>query len=157
WLDTPLITFEDLSTCASPFANFAPLRLRERSGCARRVSHKGAKAQRNSRIAHSRNLLPHAAGRLRFGFASQLPDQFDLLGAVRRAVLLEDFVKPDGRLPVDVRPLPRIPWQKGLRLARDEAPVDGRDLIFFGDGQRPLKGTLIAARHVFGAKDRAVE
>src|SRR5262249_47419475 len=157
WLDTPLITFEDLSTCASPFANIAPLRLRERSGCTRRVSRKGAKAQRNNRVAHSRNLLPRGAGGLRVGLAGQLPDQIDLFGAVRRAVLLEDFVKPDGRFPVDIRPLPRIPRQKGLRLACDEAPVDGRDFIFFGDGQRPLKGALIAARHVFGAKDRAVE
>src|SRR5690349_5545163 len=82
WLDTPLITFEDLSTCASPFGNFAPLRLRERSGYRRRVSREGAKAQRNSTVAHSRNLLPRGAGRLLFGFAGQLFDQFDLFGAV---------------------------------------------------------------------------
>lgn len=43
-----------------------------------------------------------------------------------------------------------------LRFSLNQAPVDRRDLVAFGNGQAALERAAVAARHVFGAENRAV-
>src|SRR5579859_6365170 len=71
--------------------------------------------------------------------SGELPDQVLLRLAVRRAVAVQNFVKPDLRLLQNVRPLPRIPRQVGLRFARDESPIDGPDLLLLGNRQNRVE------------------
>ena len=84
-------------------------------------------------------------------------DEADFVLAVGRAVGMEDVVMPDGGLAADIGFFPGIPGKPGLRLAGDEAPVDGCDFVFLGDGQDRLKRAAAASGHVFGAEDRAME
>src|SRR6185437_5745309 len=77
--------------------------------------------------------------------------------AVGCAVGMEDVMEPDGGLDEHVGALPGVPGKIGLRLAVDEAPVDGGDVIAPGDGEHGVEGGTGAASHVFGAEDGAVE
>src|SRR5689334_2134114 len=94
----------------------------------------------------------------RFGFSlfGDFANERHLGGGVGLPIEPEDIVKPHRRLAVGVRMLPGVPRQPGLRLSRDEAPVDGGDVVLSGDGQDRLKRTPARARHVLGAPDRAV-
>src|SRR5579859_139374 len=89
--------------------------------------------------------------------SGELPDQVLLRLAVRRAVAVQNFVKPDLRLLQNVRPLPRIPRQVGLRFARDESPIDGPDLLLLGNRQNRVERAAHGARHILGANYGAIE
>ncbi len=69
---------------------------------------------------------------------------------------MENVVEPDGGMPVGVRMLPGVPRQIGLRFPFDQSPVDRGHVIFLRNRQRTLKGAAHSARHVFGAKNRAM-
>ncbi len=43
-----------------------------------------------------------------------------------------------------------------MGLAGDEAPVDGGDVVVFGDGEDGVEGAAVAAGHVLGAEEGAV-
>src|SRR5215213_4275306 len=81
-------------------------------------------------------------------------DERGLLRVVRRAVVPEDLVEPDGWLAIDVGVAPRIPRQVRLRLALHQAPVDGADAVLLEDRQRAGERAPVAARHVLGADER---
>lgn len=72
---------------------------------------------------------------------------------VGSAVVAEYFVKPNRRLAEHVRPLPRVPWKIGLRLARYQSPVDRRYVILLCDRQGSIKGRTRASSHVLRAND----
>src|ERR1700679_1119780 len=86
---------------------------------------------------------------------SEFADQVDFVLAVGGVVLAKDFVEPDGGLREGVGASPGIPRVEGLRLAGDEAPVNGRHVILLGDGQGVVEGAAGSACHVFGAEDGA--
>src|SRR3954454_11045917 len=88
-------------------------------------------------------------------FTELVFDEGDFFGFVGLSVGAEDFVEPDRRLAIGVGMLPRVPRQKRLRLAGDQAPVDGAYVIFLGDRQRAFEGAAVTARHIFRANDRA--
>src|ERR1044071_2173134 len=96
-----------------------------------------------------------ACGR-RFGRAGHAPDELHLFGHVRRPVVAEDLVEPDGRLAVGVGAPPGVPGQVGLRPALHEAPVDHPDVVRLADRQPAEEEAAVAARHVLGADHRAV-
>jgi hypothetical protein len=50
-------------------------------------------------------------------------------------------MEPHGRLNKNIRSLFGIPWQVGLRLARNQTPVDRRYVILIGNMERTVKGT----------------
>src|SRR5438067_1994344 len=87
--------------------------------------------------------------------ACDLTDKIDLFRPVRTAVRMEDVMKPDGELAVRVGLMPRIPWHMGLRFPNDQAPIVYRNLMP-GDRQDVFECAPAAARHIFGAEDRAV-
>lgn len=90
-----------------------------------------------------------------FRLACYALDELHLLRNVRRAVCAKDLVKPDGRLAVCVRPLPGVPGQVCLCLALHQTPVNHPDIVRFADHQCPYEEAAVAARHVFGADERA--
>ena len=54
--------------------------------------------------------------------------------AIRPAIGMEYFMKPDGRRVHDVRLLPGIPRQISLRFAGDQPPVDRGYVVLLRDG-----------------------
>ena len=88
--------------------------------------------------------------------AGELADEVDFVLAVGGVVLAEDLVEPDGGLGEDVGFLPGVPGEVGLGFAGDEAPVDGADVVLFGDGEAVVEGAASAAGHVLRANDGAV-
>src|SRR4051794_25362147 len=105
-----------------------------RRACARFASVTGSR--RGWRITGPRSGLRNRAscstslfraGGLGGFFGDDGLDEIDLRLVIRHTVGAEDVVEPDGRLTVaDVRLLPRVPRQERLRLAGNEAPIDGR-------------------------------
>src|ERR1051326_5258215 len=84
-------------------------------------------------------------------FAGELLDDRRFMLTIRAAVLVEDFVEPDGRIAEHVRTLPRIPRKIRLRLAGNESPVDGGDTVLLRDRKDGVKGAANRACHVLGA------
>src|SRR5438046_1249858 len=66
-------------------------------------------------------------------------------------------MKPDGRFINDIRVPPGIPRVVSLRLSCDEAPIDRAHFIFLRHRQYRVKCAACTARHIFGAKYRAIE
>src|ERR1700676_2663599 len=85
-----------------------------------------------------------------------LPDEPYLLRIIRSTVSAEHVVKPRRGFAGKVGMFPGIPRKIRLRLACDQPPVDGTDMVFLENWHRVLKGTTVAACHVFGAQNRAV-
>ncbi len=54
---------------------------------------------------------------------SKLAYQIDFVLAVRRVIRPKHIMEPDGGLHQHIRSLPGIPWQVGLRLARNHAQL----------------------------------
>src|SRR5450432_283272 len=66
-------------------------------------------------------------------------------------------MEPYGRLVVNVGMLPGFPRKIGLSFTGDEAPVDGSDVLLFGDRQDRVEGAADRAGHVFGADHRTMK
>ena len=94
--------------------------------------------------------------RFRLLFLGQLAYKRYFFRFVCRSIIAEDLVEPHSRFTVGVWMSPRIPGKVGLCLARHQAPINGGDMLFPGDGQRSLKRAAVAASHVFGANHRPV-
>src|SRR5947208_659853 len=72
---------------------------------------------------------------------------------IRFAVGSQDVVKPDLRFGL-VLLLPGVPWIDRLRLAGDEAPAVGADVLLVEVRQVRREGAADGTCHVFGAQDR---
>src|SRR6185312_3098420 len=70
--------------------------------------------------------------------------------------LSEDVVKPDRRRLHYIRMLPGFPGIERLRLSGDKAPINGGDVMGFGNRQDGVEGAPNGAGHVFGADERTM-
>src|ERR1044071_170951 len=66
-------------------------------------------------------------------FAGHPFDELNFFRNVRAAVVAKHFVKPDRRLAIDIRMLPRIPRQVRLCLTLHQPPVDHADMVNAAD------------------------
>src|ERR1035438_1819093 len=89
--------------------------------------------------------------------ASQIADYFHFALPIWGTVGVKKVMLPHHGLVSDVGALPGVPGNPGLALAGDEAPVDGADPVFAGDGENGVKGAADVAGHVLGADEGAVE
>src|SRR5665213_1206695 len=89
--------------------------------------------------------------------ACELTDQVDLMLPVGCSIMTKDLVEPYRRLRQHIGMLPRVPRQVRLRLARDQAPVDGADVVLLRQRQRVVERAARAPRHEFRADDRPMQ
>src|SRR4030095_3199769 len=68
-------------------------------------------------------------------FAGHPFNKLNFFRNVRPAVRAKHFVKPDRRLAIDIRMLPRIPRQVSLCLTLDQSPVDHADVVNLANHQ----------------------
>src|SRR5205085_2140345 len=80
-------------------------------------------------------------------------DKLNFFRNVRTAIVAKDFVKPDRRLTIHIRVLPRIPRQIRLGLTLDQSPIDHADMMNPADHQTTEEEAAIATSHVFCADD----
>src|SRR4051794_29572566 len=86
--------------------------------------------------------------------AGNFADVLDFFGAVGGAVGAEDVMEPHGGF-FGVALLPGVPGVDRLRLAGDESPAVGGDLLFFQVGEVGIEGAAVRSSHVLGAEDGA--
>lgn len=98
---------------------------------------------------------------VRFGLSTSASDdsvsyERDFVLNVRSHVGMENIVEPNLGWAVNVRVLPRIPGQKGLRPTRNKAPVERSDSELLGNGKYRLECGSSRSRHVLGANKRPI-
>ena len=67
--------------------------------------------------------------------AGEFANQVDFMLAIGSSIRIKNIVEPHRRLFQNIRPLPGIPRQIGLGLSVDQAPVDGRHMVFHRNGK----------------------
>src|ERR1700722_1403218 len=88
--------------------------------------------------------------------SGDLAYKIDFFLRVWGAIVAKNILMPDGRLAVGIGVLPRIERQVGLGFPGDQAPTKRRHVVFFGDWQDALEGTVAVSRHELSAKHGAV-
>src|SRR5687767_14547549 len=107
-------------------------------------------------IAALSGALLATGGSFRLRLSGHCTEEIDFLLLVWAPVRVEDFMEPDRRLAADVWFLPGVPRQERLRFPCDQAPIHHCHVVLLPDRQRTFESALVAAGHVFGAKDRPV-
>ena len=87
--------------------------------------------------------------------AGQLTNRLDFAVLERPSVALQQVMEPHVRNRC-VRVIPRVPGVVGLRLSRDESPIECTNLVALGNWQDVRNGAAQRPGQVLGAENRSV-